>query len=273
MREDLPYNYNIIESPPHDAIWTIDRILAKPPQAPPRSLQKVKSQQTSHSFDQLYYDVRNQEDNFEDDEDEYRSDEEMDTMYRVILPSRKLFADEDDETEAMYDFEDIIRDVAFPPIALDEHPICQPSVLLLPTLVPEESKRFKSNSGGFDQSNHHVLHEQQPVRRRVGPIVVEEDDETCNSDDNSLFCYSEEFIPSHASGTRENQIFRRVENTEYNDENSDVFRSSPFVNNNNYNSSPHYTRSSFHFLSDTGCDFDMNINNTHQLEDSNQNDL
>jgi hypothetical protein len=212
MRESSSSSLSGAESPPPDAIWTVDRILTKPPQAPFRC--HKPSSHTSNDLFQIYYDVRNEDEELEgeDYEDEVVGD--VDVVYRMILPSRKLFADDDDgnETEMMSDDE---RNT-FSPVLFNERNTLTttrpPSVLVMPRLVSEESvNNNKTQPVGYNESNH-------PFHT----TVVEEDDETSTSDD-SLSCYGEFNIP-HPFGLRDEPIFRRLEHDELNDEYGDVFR-------------------------------------------------
>ena len=214
-----------MESPPPDAVWTIDSILQKPPMAPvrPRTYNNAhgNSHRNNNEYFPLCYDVRNQEgdqqdenenDQYDDDyehnnminsdnqskdhrsgsmynyDDDDEEDEEMIHLHRMILPSRKLFMEEDNDEDVMH-LDESFTDNAFRPVLFDltravptndstqrstHHP---PMRLLLPSLqhiddvssVEEEEKN--SSMDRLLLFRNHPL----PFEQRFEPVLTDDD--------------------------------------------------------------------------------------------------
>jgi hypothetical protein len=118
-----------MDSPPPDAIWTVDKVLQKPPMAPVRQRPSrgginINSHESQSDYLFTYFDARNQEDsidcptedtckehlhnensfhrmlhNFDNDNDD--DDEEMVHLHRIIRPSRKLFVEDKIDEDLM----------------------------------------------------------------------------------------------------------------------------------------------------------------------------
>jgi hypothetical protein len=280
--DDITFSSNM-DSPPPDAIWTIDKVLQKPPMAPIRQRpsrggSSISTRESQNEYLQTYFDVRNQEDpfdnqnehsetfgeylnnessyhqmlhNFDDDDDD---DEEMVHLHRMILPSRKLFVEDELDEESMIvevtEHNDTFNAVfmntttygyeaRFQETSRASHmPVSQlPIRLLLPTLHNTESVSECDKEDGIDlngttstNNNHSSLFEynHKSLLQGFDPALVEDDFISCAvssstaDDDVSIGYNSVERLDSESNFNINlspgrvggNQIFRRLEDGE-----------------------------------------------------------
>lgn len=265
-----------MDSPPPDAIWTIDKVLQKPPMAPIRQRpsrggSSISTRESQSEYLQTYFDVRNQEDpsdnhneqsetcgeylnnessyhrmlhNFDDDDDD---DEEMIHLHRMILPSRKLFIEDELDEDSMIveepDRDDILMNTSytygarFQETSHTSHtPVSQlPIRLLLPTLDNSESiaegdeeaglglkSTTNNNSSSLFRSNHislsqgfdPVMVEDEFITSAVSSSTSDDDESIGNNSVGELEAesnFNTNLSPGRVGG---NQIFRRLEDGE-----------------------------------------------------------